>query len=57
MAASVLRCGKPLVACRLQKQIFYVSKVFGYYNCVTILTMQFHECTEMERIHAVGADI
>ena len=24
----------------LQKQTCYVSKVFGYYNCVTILTMQ-----------------
>ena len=29
----------------LQKQICHFSKLFGYYNCVTILTMQIYECS------------
>ena len=33
----------------------YFSKVFGYYNCVTILTMQFTNAV-MKKIHAVRAD-
>ena len=40
----------------LQKQMCYFSKLFGYYNCVTILTMQIlcmHWC---KRIHVMGAD-
>ena len=28
----------------LQKQSCCVSKVFGYYNYMTILTMKFYEC-------------
>ena len=36
----------PLHACiSLQKQICHFSKLFGYYNCVTILTMQIYECS------------
>ena len=33
----------------------YFSKVFAYYNCMTIPTMQFYECSD-EKIHVVGAD-
>ena len=28
------------IACTLQKQSCYVSKVFGYYNFMTVLTME-----------------
>ena len=29
----------------LQKQSCYFSQVFGYYSCMTILTMKFYECS------------
>ena len=31
---------------RMKKRMCHYSKEFGYYNCVTILTMQFYECRD-----------
>ena len=41
----------------MQKHICYFSKVFGYYSCVTILTIIYNLWMQYwKRIHAVGAD-
>jgi len=40
----------------MQKQMCYFSKVFGYYNCVTIFTTHILWMQWCKRVHAVGTD-
>ena len=47
---SQVSCG--VIACTLEKQRCYVSKVFGYYTVVWPSLL----CEFYEKIHAVGAD-
>ena len=48
---------KNIHACTLQKQMCYFSKVFGCYNCVTILILcNFMNAVIKKKIHAMGAD-